>query len=332
MSVLINNPSMSELIHPLTKKQWHQAYHREMSLDERKAIESRFMASGISPEAVIGTLDITTMQKGAMRMTHEVSNIGFLGKKVEDVQNFELVHDRRKDTAHFLRQMGIWAQLAPKEAYNHPDKDPSHDGYKYGLELYGAFQRGDWNGTKAIDGAIRRLIPQVEQNFSDAKMLVYQKGEGTHTYSYVPLLDVSGDQHPNAHFWAVTGEKPPQLTMAYTFGCVRRRRPIADIAFQGLDVDVTVFKESSALVVVGLLDDAEKNELQERVRYHKEQMMIDPKSYKPSRANLINRDNCKKLAGYHFELGIHEPEGQTRIIVPISSHYVGRVVVPYAFK
>lgn len=295
---------------------WERSNNEPIPKDQRSSLVSRYLLSGVEPGTVIAALHDVTAQSSALRYTRELENMRRLGIDPAIIKASEALHDRRIHTAYFLRQLGSWSYAASRSDYHHDPKQ-EFDKYKYGLELYGVIQHGDWNATANIDAAIRGLPEQLEVEYKDAHTLTNydKKAKAKLSYRYQPLLHL--DQHP-VRICDMEVESP------YDFGVVRRRRAVADVAFRGLPVVVEVFKESTALVLVDLLPPIEQKILKERRSLlavgKKHMSTLDPD-------DLLIVDSANKFAGKRFELGIEDSRRESRDIIPVSSNYIAKVTI-----
>lgn len=316
MSIItVENRPLTGLIHPMVGPAWTSASRSDVPVAERRELGARFITSGFEPGAIIEMVSFATRETGLRRELHERENMARLGLSEMVVREFEKNgHDRRTRTAAFLQRFGIWSQLAKPEDYG--ELDGQNKDYSYGTELFGVFQHGNWDATKGIDNAIRRLERQIEDEFPSAHIETYQdKDRSRLGYVFEPFTNLK------------IGESNPY--MKHGFGTVRRRRAAADIDFDNLYITVGAFKESTALVGIGLMSNEEKDVFGERANIAKK---VYTEGREPTAEEDVVIAQANQIAGEHFEIGIEEQRGQTKVIIPISSHYVGRVVIPRALK
>jgi hypothetical protein len=192
------------------------------------------------------------------------------------------------------------------------------------LELGGVFQLGNWGADSRIENMAKSIPAQVIEAVPDLnRMTVYgQKWMDQIDDKRITYKDVVPNSYTLFPRYVDKGEAADAESVgkvAFDYTVIRRRSPLVDIYFDNEDEqsDVVVFGDRTELVVMPLIDEDIREAIVEDSQHEFEKRKGDHKG-------LVKLQDtaAAKMVGKLMEIAKASPYGQTKNMVPVSSHYV----------
>ncbi|HSX31355.1 MAG TPA: hypothetical protein VLE99_05550 [Candidatus Saccharimonadales bacterium] len=281
-----------DIDHP-SQEGWFDVAGHDITHAESVALGERFRRTDENVDELIAAVSTATLRMAMHRYTHERVSSRLLRMHAAQYADYKGYAGNPRKVGEYMRWFGRLAVVG----FTYPERemDPIYDQprKKLALELGGKRQAGDWNCTGDLDAMIQDIPAQlsaVDPNIGVKSLLGQRLALN---YLLTPMYN-----------WKWPG--------AFDYALLRRRRAVFDV--QDGPRLTRVFKESLGLVVMGQLEERER------------QLVYGPctrASYKATK-----NDTPANAAGRVFEDIVFSRRDTATDIVPISAQYLMMAYAP----